>query len=778
MKNKYLLVFCLFFASYFAANAQSGKDLFNDSIVHEIRWTFQESDFWGILRDNYQGSINDEGVPTNTPYLLGSISIDGEVIDSVGLRQKGFSSYFASNDLKKSLKVDLNEFVSGTNYDGIKKFNLANGVGDPAYQRDVIAFDVMRKAGIRAPRTAHAKVYINNRYWGLYAMIEQVDKTFLDNNFADGSGNLYKNIGWSTLDYKGTNPNAYAEEIGLRTNEDVADWSGFIEFMQVLNQTPQSNFKEEIEKIFNVDYYLRVLAVDVMTNNWDSYIEHGRNFYLYHEPSSGQFFWIPWDYNLSMGGDFSNGGGPGDDGPPSDPPNCPTILSGESPHSADDSLFIATINVLPFCCYAEWDGFCDEIYNHIASIDDCNSIQNGTSPYPSSDSIFQQVTFFAPECCSGDWTTACQDFYDEIAQEDAGGLGFNDFNLNFDNPEKVLIRKILAVPEYRERYYNYACHILDDNFTIDRLAPMIDATSTLIQDAAEDDQNSNFPFDDFLYDISEGIDSSKRSIPSLKQFIGHRIPLLEQELIDLNHNCSASLAAIGWRDVVINEFVASNDSTSGIFDQDGESDDWIELHNNTDEWVDLTDFFLSDNYGNPLKWAFPAGTRIGPKGYKIVWADENGMEEGLHANFKLSKGGESIMLVHSDGTFIDSLSYGQQETNVPSARVPNGTGDFVQQDQTFRSNNDWPSSVAELPSSIFKIFPNPADDLLNIEFEEGTVFKNAELNLRNMLGQTMIIQTIDHARRTQINVAGLISGMYFVEVKIGEARKVVKLFVE
>ena len=46
-------------------------------------------------------------------------------------------------------------------------------------------------------------------------------------------------------------------------------------------------------------------------NNWDSYIEHGRNFYLYHEPVSDLFFWIPWDYNLAIGGDFFGGGGGG-----------------------------------------------------------------------------------------------------------------------------------------------------------------------------------------------------------------------------------------------------------------------------------------------------------------------------------------------------------------------------------------------------------------------------------------------------------------------------------
>lgn len=241
---------------------------------------------------------------------------------------------------------------------------------------------------------------------------------------------------------------------------------------------------------------------------------------------------------------------------------------------------------------------------------------------------------------------------------------------------------------------------------------------------------------------------------------------------------TSAFAQIDWHDVVINEFVASNDSTSGIFDQDGEADDWIELHNNTNESVDLTDFFLSDNYDNPLKWDFPAGTTIGPKGYLIVWADENGMEEGLHANFKLSKGGESIMLLHSDGTFIDSLSYGQQQTNVPSARVPNGTGNFVMQDPTFNGNNDGSSSTYDLTDGLFKIYPNPTSDRFTITVEDDLIYTNSNLQLVNMLGQIMLSQNIGNSSKIQVDVSNLTSGMYFAIMNFDKQKAVVKVFVE
>ena len=61
-------------------------------------------------------------------------------------------------------------------------------------------------------------------------------------------------------------------------------------------------FEEGIEEIFNVDVFLKNLAVDIATNNWDSYMEHGRNWYLYEDTSTSIFHWLPWDYNLALGG--------------------------------------------------------------------------------------------------------------------------------------------------------------------------------------------------------------------------------------------------------------------------------------------------------------------------------------------------------------------------------------------------------------------------------------------------------------------------------------------
>lgn len=130
--------------------------------------------------------------------------------------------------------------------------------------------------------------------------------------------------------------------------------------------------------------------------------------------------------------------------------------------------------------------------------------------------------------------------------------------------------------------------------------------------------------------------------------------------------------------VVINELMADNDNT--IADPQGDYDDWLELYNRTNSTVTLTGMYLSDKEDEPTKWAFPENTEIPANGYLIVWLDEDVDDpEGLHADFKLSKGGEVALLVDTDAhgnQVLDSITFGEQETDVAFGRLPDGTGDF------------------------------------------------------------------------------------------------------
>lgn len=129
--------------------------------------------------------------------------------------------------------------------------------------------------------------------------------------------------------------------------------------------------------------------------------------------------------------------------------------------------------------------------------------------------------------------------------------------------------------------------------------------------------------------------------------------------------------------VVINELMASNELT--IKDPQGKYEDWVELYNTSDVAVNLDTCYLSDKIDNPTKWRFPTGTIIEPKGYLMVWCDEDSLDAGLHADFKLAKEGEGVYLFTKEATgnvMLDSTSFGELDKDVSWGRLPNGTGSF------------------------------------------------------------------------------------------------------
>lgn len=812
--HKYTLL-CLGLLCLQSSFAQSGGTLFDPSYLHEIRLNFDQPNYWDSLTINYQNWVSDQSA--DDVYTPATITIDGYEMETVGIRFKGLASYYYVDGLKKPMKVDLNEFVDDQNYLGIKKFNLHNGACDPTMMRDFVAYDVLRKAGVKAPRMSHAKIYINDEFFGVYGVIEQIDKTFIKENFADDDGTLIKNNGWSELHWWGDDPLEYQDDFQLKTNEETDDWSDFINFLDVLNNADDAVFLEEFEKVFDINLYLHVLATDVMLNNWDSYIQNERNWYLYHEPSSGKMHWIPWDYNLSLGGDVHSVGNPY---PPIDPAcnlitdftvsysgntasfeprtNQETLLhlwefgDGTSSNEASPSHTFPTTGTYNVCytggIFTQNSEVCQQ--RRCQTIDlsfdpsSCYSITNGDSPYPATDPIFQQVIAQDDYCCSNGWDAVCDLQYFEIYLEQDTtfemGVEYNtDLPLVVNNPDKVLIDRLLSIPSVRKKYFNIACNILENNFNAERLFPLIDQQVALIRPAIYEDPNYIFTWDYFEYDAGDGSGGGNDAeVPALKWVLAERFADISTDLQSWNQGCANSFSPIEWQELVVNELMASNNEDSGIVDPAGETEDWIELYNNSNEDIDLTHCYLSDDVNDLYKWNFPMGTTVQPAEYLIVWADKDEQQTGIHTNFKLSKSGESLYLTHEDGTMLDSLTFGEQTTNMGYARTPNGTGEFIIQDPTFGMNNEPPNAAfAQEKIAPFKIFPNPATDFLTIDIiQQQPVVTTA--TIKNIMGQ-MVIPTIQLSNaKNQIAVNELTAGIYFLEVQQGDQFWVKRIFIE
>jgi len=128
--------------------------------------------------------------------------------------------------------------------------------------------------------------------------------------------------------------------------------------------------------------------------------------------------------------------------------------------------------------------------------------------------------------------------------------------------------------------------------------------------------------------------------------------------------------------VVVNELLASNTAT--LADPDfGGFGDWIELYNPASSAVDLGGYTITDDLSETSRWRIPDGTMIAPGGYLLLWADSEDAvpptTSALHTDFKLSGGGEQVGLYDAAGTVVDTLTYGDQTTDVSFGRVPDGS---------------------------------------------------------------------------------------------------------
>lgn len=292
-----------FASSLSKAQSGQGDNIYDDTYLHTIEINFYETNYWDSLEYYYDELYDANGdliIGADKTYMRAAITIDGNVLDTVGVRLKGYFSNWGSQGQKKPFKVDINEFVAGQKYDGIKKFNLGNAFQDPTFLRDKLSLDMMRDAGVITARCSFAKLYLNGEYWGLYTVIEQIDKDFLELNFGDSVGYLYKNMDNSNLEWEGSNPVSYQDQFELKTNEDNPDWDGFVHWVNVLNNTPDAAYKDSMDANMDMHTFYTALAVDRFLDNWDSYMDHGRNFYVYQNPYTNKFVWIPWDYNLSF----------------------------------------------------------------------------------------------------------------------------------------------------------------------------------------------------------------------------------------------------------------------------------------------------------------------------------------------------------------------------------------------------------------------------------------------------------------------------------------------
>jgi len=180
---------------------------------------------------------------------------------------------------------------------------------------------------------------------------------------------------------------------------------------------------------------------------------------------------------------------------------------------------------------------------------------------------------------------------------------------------------------------------------------------------------------------------------------------------------------------------------------------------------------MTDTDTNLIKWAFPSGLTIEPHGYLTIWADEDGSQVGLHANFKLSSAGESVILAYANGTIIENISFGTQTADMGYARIPNGTGNFVIQASTFNANNETLSVSSEAFQQNLSVNPNPTQNVVYIQNKN---YQINQLALFNIQGQLIDQKEFANAQSVSYDVSSYPKGVYLLTINRNTTVKLIR----
>ena len=732
-----------------------GQDFYDINTIQEIKIYFTQP--------NWNSILVTAASSTAEPYTFcQKVVINGVTFDSVGVKYKGNSTFNATRK-KNPWHIELNN-LKEQDYQGYKDIKLANMFQDPSCVREALSYELMQPY-TDLPRANYAKVWVNDVLIGLYTNTEAVTKTFCKKHFPSTGGNIFVKCtppslsggSGSTLGYLGLDSTLY-----YKSYEVYSDfgWKQLIHLCDTLN-----NKTTEVEKILDVDHTLWMLAFNILFVNLDSYTGgFTQNYYVWRDDNA-RFNTIIWDLNQSFGSFGNAGGGAG-----------------------SDSLSLAKLS--PF----------------LNETNGAKPLISKLLPNPRFRKMYMAHlrTMLNEILKSGKYRTrgeTIRQFIDAAVLGDPNNLStYALFKTNFyyasgtgtatpgivslmENKIKYLdtLTEMKAVPPTISNISVAANARINDTAWITTKVTGQSANGVLIgyRTAHEGFFKRIAMFDDGLHHdgaVNDGVFGIglKMTTLSIEYYIWAENNVAgifsperaEHEFYKVNAFLSAG-------DIVLNEIMASNATTQK--DPSGQYDDWIELYNKSTAAVNVGGWFISDNADKLAKWRIPTNTTIPANGYLIIWADEDSSQNtatSLHANFKLSSAGETVLLSKSDTTLVDFTTFGAQRTDYTYARRPNGTGNFIILTPTFNANNNTATTgTAEiLAENDVQIFPNPAHT-------EGVMLKvNSEKKLNfqiyNTLGQTIYSGSV--LNEQTIDTQHWERGLYIV--KIGNRSK--KLIVQ
>jgi len=170
---------------------------------------------------------------------------------------------------------------------------LNNNAQDTSQIDQYLAYRIFASAGVPAPRCNFARVTVNGKYLGIYSHVEPIDKAFLKRHFANNDGNLYEGV---RSDFRPI----WVQTFQKKTNKKTSSRADLQAVVDVLFSDDES-WLEKLDAVVDIDAFISLWAIEVLISHWDGYSGNMNNYYLYHDPSGGEFHFIPWGADEAFG---------------------------------------------------------------------------------------------------------------------------------------------------------------------------------------------------------------------------------------------------------------------------------------------------------------------------------------------------------------------------------------------------------------------------------------------------------------------------------------------
>lgn len=268
-----------------------------------------------IIRDEDLAKLNAN--PAFEEYVEAALVFEGDTISPIGVRYKGSIGTFANcldgpdwrhpsgknTCLKLSMQFKINWNDRKERFYDLNKLQFHAQNYDKSQLRERLGYWIFNQMGVPAPRAVHAKLLINGQFNGLFGLVEEIDNRFVEYNYKNGSGNIYKEV-WP-LQINGLRQSDKAFLDGLKTNEGAnADIHLMREFSDALANANEINSKIVVSKYMDINSIMSYIVVDRVIKHDDGpfhwYCDgsnpcHNHNYYWFEDQKNNKVHLIPWD---------------------------------------------------------------------------------------------------------------------------------------------------------------------------------------------------------------------------------------------------------------------------------------------------------------------------------------------------------------------------------------------------------------------------------------------------------------------------------------------------